>query len=70
LPETWHLLEPDEVPSEPDYQLHPRPHHDLHCACGRFAKFKSERYYYNGTYDCYSFDVECARCGVTTIECV
>jgi hypothetical protein len=66
----FELLEPDEVPTEPDYQLHPKPHYDVHCLCGRFAKNLGGRHYYNGTWDCYSFDVDCKRCGVVTIECV
>jgi hypothetical protein len=41
-----------------------------HCACGRFAKYLGGRSYYNGNFDCYSYDVDCSRCGVVTIECV
>lgn len=40
------------------------------CLCGRFAKFAGDRHYYNGFWDCYSYDVECSRCGVVTVECV
>jgi hypothetical protein len=40
------------------------------CACGLFAKFVSESHYYNGQFDCYSYTVNCKRCGVTTVECV
>lgn len=40
------------------------------CACGRFAKFVSERHYYNGQFDCFSYDVDCSRCGIVTVECV
>lgn len=42
----------------------------LHCVCGRFAKWAGDRHYYNGQFDCYSYDVNCSRCGVVTIECV
>lgn len=42
----------------------------VQCLCGRFAKFVGDRHYYNGTFDCYSYDVDCSRCGVVTIECV
>jgi hypothetical protein len=66
----WRLLEEDEIP-EPDPILYPdRSHYDVHCLCGRFAKYRGGRNYYNGTWDCYSFDVECKRCGVITVECV
>lgn len=41
-----------------------------HCLCGRFARTVGSRHYYNGHYDCYSYDVDCSRCGVVTIECV
>jgi hypothetical protein len=41
-----------------------------HCACGRFAKYLGGRSYYNGNWACYSYDVDCSRCGVVTIECV
>jgi len=41
-----------------------------HCLCGRFAKYLGSRSYYNGTWDCYSYTVECKRCGTVTIECV
>lgn len=67
---TWELLDWDDTCVEPDYQLHPRPHYDVHCLCGRFAKYKGGRSYYNGWYDCYSYDVDCKKCGVTTVECV
>ena len=42
----------------------------VQCLCGRFAKYLGGRSYYNGTFDCYSFDVDCSRCGVVTVECV
>lgn len=38
--------------------------------CGRFAKYLGGRSYYNGNWDCYSFDTECSKCGVQTTECV
>ena len=38
--------------------------------CGRFAKYAGGRSYYNGTYDCYSFDTICSKCGRLTTECV
>lgn len=65
----WILLEPDEVPIDPDPFLFPN-RHQPHCLCGRFAKYLGGRNYYNGWYDCYSFDVDCKRCGVVTVECV
>lgn len=40
------------------------------CLCGLFAKFVSESSYYNGQFDCYSYTVDCKRCGVVTVECV
>ena len=42
----------------------------VQCLCGRFARSLGGRHYYNGQFDCYSYDVECSRCGVVTIECV
>lgn len=39
------------------------------CHCGRFAKYLSGRHYYNGVWDCYSYDVMCSRCGKVTVEC-
>jgi len=43
----------------------------VQCLCGRFAKSLGPvKHYYNGTWDCMSYDVECSRCGVVTIECV
>lgn len=45
-------------------------HVAAHCLCGRFAKWVGERYYYNGQFDCYSYDVDCSRCGPVTVECV
>jgi hypothetical protein len=54
----------------PDGDLGDPPIERLRCPCGRFAKYGGDRHYYNGTFDCYSFDVICARHGVITIECV
>jgi hypothetical protein len=67
--ETW--LEVDDWP-EHDPLLHPEPsnRHQVHCLCGRFAKWGGDRHYYNGQYNCYSFDVICGRCGTVTVECV
>ena len=48
----------------------PTPRGTFKCECGRFAKFVSERHYYNGWFDCYSYTVNCSRCGVVTVECV
>ncbi len=43
----------------------------LQCLCGRFAKSAGGRgHYYNGNFNCYSYDVDCSRCGIVTIECV
>lgn len=47
-----------------------RPGGTWTCNCGRFAKFLSESHYYNGEFDCYSYTVDCKRCGVVTVECV
>jgi hypothetical protein len=63
---TWDDLvdgEPYDRPSDP----HPAT---LHCLCGRFARWVGDSHYYNGTFDCYSYTVHCARCGDVTIECV
>ena len=72
MPTFFELLESDEVPTGPDYELYPKGRNkdQVHCLCGRFAKYLGGRNYYNGWYDCYSFDVDCKRCGVVTIECV
>jgi hypothetical protein len=40
------------------------------CECGLFARFVSDRHYYNGQFDCYSYTVRCSRCGLVTVECV
>lgn len=41
----------------------------LKCECGWYAKFAGDRHYYNGTFDCYSYTVDCKRCGLVTVEC-
>jgi len=66
------LLQPDEFPAEPDHLLYPKGRNaeQVHCLCGRFAKYLGGHNYYNGWFDCYSFDVECKRCGIVTVECV
>lgn len=38
--------------------------------CGRFAKWAGDHHYYNGNFDCYSFDTDCSKCGRLTTECV
>ena len=38
--------------------------------CGRFAKYLGGHAYYNGNFDCYSFETECKKCGICTTECV
>jgi len=49
----------------------PKPKGTFWCPnCGKFAKFVSERHYYNGQFDCYSFDTDCKTCGIQTTECV
>ena len=40
------------------------------CRCGRFAKWVSDRRYYDGNFDQYSYTVNCSRCGDVTVECV
>lgn len=40
------------------------------CECGLFARFIGDRHYYNGTWDCYNYTVDCKRCGEVTVECV
>lgn len=44
--------------------------HQVHCLCGRFAKWVGEQHYYNGTFNCYRYTVRCSRCGEVDIECV
>lgn len=61
------ILEPTDEPHE---YVGPQPCHTHHCLCGRFAKWAGDRHYYNGNFDCYSYDLLCSRCGVVTIECV
>ena len=74
MTDIFRLLTPEEVAaldSEPHWtEQHPPRVETPHCLCGRFAKYLGGRNYYNGTYDCYSFDVECSRCGIVTVECV
>jgi hypothetical protein len=38
--------------------------------CGRFAKVVDARHYYNGSFNCYSYDTNCSKCGIQTVECV
>lgn len=40
------------------------------CECGLFARFVSDRHYYSGWFDCYSYTVACKRCGEVTVDCV
>jgi len=57
--------------ADPDFAAEARALHPAaHCSCGRFARWLGESHYYNGQFDCYSFDVACSRCGVVTVECV
>ena len=39
-------------------------------SCGRFSKASNGRHYYNGQYNCYSYDTYCDQCGTLTVECV
>ena len=65
----WLELDEDASPGEPlvrgDNGRVP-----LQCLCGRFAKWGGDRHYYNGQFNCYSYDVICSRCGTVTVECV
>lgn len=66
----FEVLDDVEIPEEiakPQADPEPEP---VHCLCGRFAKYLGGRSYYNGNYSCYSFDVDCSKCGVVTVECV
>ena len=47
-----------------------KKHPAAFCECGLFAKWVGEYYYYNGEFDCYSYTVDCKRCGIVTVECV
>jgi len=67
---TLRLATPEEIAVWDAEPKRPLPRHSPQCLCGRFAKWVGDRHYYNGTFDCYSFDVICSRCGVVTIECV
>lgn len=64
------LLEEAEIPEGYFDPPEAPPHRQVQCLCGRFAKWSGDRHYYNGSFNCYSFDVDCSRCGVVTIECV
>lgn len=60
--------DPDSTPGTAEETV--RYREPVRCLCGRFAKWVGERSYYDGTYDCYSYDVQCAHCGLVTVECV
>lgn len=62
---SWQAFEADLEGS-----LSPQRRGSFKCECGLFAKFLRERHYYNGQFDCYSYTVQCARCGEVTVECV
>lgn len=66
---TLELREPNAFP-DPGWVEAEDAHHRLRCLCGRFAKWGGDRHYYNGWFDCYSFDVICSKHGTVTIECV
>jgi hypothetical protein len=59
-----------DLPGEPPEKPKPAKHPAGQCLCGRFAKWAGDRHYYNGQFDCYSYDVLCSRCGIVTVECV
>lgn len=66
----WELV-PMADGNEPPFDLpQTPPKGTVWCECGRFARWVGERHYYNGHYDCYSYTVDCSRCGEVTIECV
>lgn len=47
-----------------------KPSGTWRCVCNWFARFVSERHYFNGEWDMYSYTVDCKRCGIVTVECV
>lgn len=55
---------------EEPLETKPKPKGTFWCLCGRFAKFVGENHYYNGEFNCYSYTVNCSRCGIITVECV
>lgn len=67
----WSILdgpEPVELEVEP---ISGKQHREqVHCLCGRFAKWVGGRHYYNGQFDCYRYTVRCSRCGDVDVECV
>lgn len=66
---TWELL--TEPPAVVHWtEEHPAAREPLRCLCGRFAKWGGDRHYYNGNYNCYSYDIDCTHCGTVTVECV
>lgn len=68
---TWEVLdEPLPEYIEPGIRYGNRGGGGYQCYCGRWAKYLGGRSYYNGTWDCYSYDVMCSRCGQVTVECV
>lgn len=66
---TWDLLSSEEVAAIDD-SWKPTRLPSLQCLCGRFAKAAGSRHYYNGSFNCFSYDVDCSRCGIVTVECV
>lgn len=58
MPTIEFALEPDKKPGT------------WTCECNWFATFVSDRHYFNGEWDMYSYTVDCKRCGIITVECV
>jgi hypothetical protein len=68
---TFELLE-DELSEDKLHwtKEHPLAREQFRCLCGRFAKYGGDQHYYNGTFDCYRYFIDCTHCGQVTVECV
>ena len=74
----WEVLDAEEVArleaeglaEAVDLQRRAPNREQVHCPCGRFAKWVGDQHYYNGQFDCYRYTVRCSRCGDVDIECV
>lgn len=69
-PRVLEEINEDLLPEKHWTEEHPLNVERVRCLCGRFAKAGGSRHYYNGWFDCYSYDVICTHCGTVTIECV
>jgi hypothetical protein len=71
---TWEILDDvdvDDLVARSHWtEEHPPAREPVRCLCGRFAKYGGDQHYYNGTYDCYRYFVNCTHCGEVVVECV